>query len=360
VDVYVFERGDEVRGFAGSGLTIWTNALAALDRIGLADRVAEHGIALARQEIRTRAGDLLGVVEVGRIGASIGRPGVGVRRQDLLRTLHEACGDVPIRFRAQLSSVHQDDDGVTAVFADGREERGDVLVGADGIRSAVRETVFADGPPTALGHMIWRGISESDVGYPDATALMFFGDAGARSVSWPVGGGRVCWSISLNGGPARTPLRDPHAVRRMLLDLVADFPLPLRSIVRATPAERVMRTDLYGRLPQAWQTGRVALVGDASHAMPTVYGQGACQAIEDAVVLAECLSDGPGLARYEERRADRVRWIAGRVFGLSRFQEWELPVLTAVRNSAFRRIPPQVTEQTWRTLLTFEGDGRAA
>jgi 2-polyprenyl-6-methoxyphenol hydroxylase-like FAD-dependent oxidoreductase len=356
IDVRLFERGDAVRGFAGSGLTIWTNALSALENIGLAERVAHQGEVIERQEIRTGPHFRPQTVEVGRLGRLAGRPGVGVRREDLLRVLHEACAGIPLRFGARLISVEQDEDGVTAVFADGSREHGDVLIGADGLRSAVRTTVFTDGPPVPLGHMIWRGISEASPGYPESTTLMLLGAAGARSVSWPVGRGRVCWSVSLNGAPARTPLQEHAAVHRMLLNLVADLPGPLAPVIEATPAECVMRTDLHGHRSMAWRSGRVAVVGDASHAMPTVYGQGACQALEDAVELAGSLAESgaveAGLRRYEQRRAPRMGWLRERVFGLTRYQEWELPVLTALRNDFFGRIPARSTESTWRTLLT--------
>ncbi|WP_337820809.1 FAD-dependent monooxygenase [Amycolatopsis sp. A1MSW2902] len=334
--------------------------------------MAAHGVELDRQEIVSVSGRPLGTVPVGPLGDEIGRRGVGVRREDLLRTLLAGCAAVPIRYRARLTAVLQDADGVTAEFADGAAERGDVLVGADGIRSVVRRGLFDGRPAQALGHMIWRGISESDEGYPRETSLMVFGAAGERTVSWPVGGGRVCWSVSRNGGPALSPVVDPVGVKRMLLEYLSHFPSPLLGVLGTTPAARIMRTDLFGHFEDQWARGRVALLGDAAHAMPTVYGQGACQAIEDAVTLAEELSATAdveaALQGYAERRQPRVRWIRQRVFSLSRYQEWQLPVLTTLRDEAFTRIPANATVGTWRRLLTFddrpagagEGAGHAA
>ncbi|EMD28654.1 FAD-dependent oxidoreductase [Amycolatopsis azurea] len=360
--VQILERADAVRGASGSGLTIWTNGLDALDRIGLADRVIAAGMRLDRQQLWLAGGTRLNEVPVGEIGTEISRPGIGIRRRLLLRELQAGCAGIPIRYEAKVVEVGQDDTGVSVRLDDGDEVRGALLVGADGLRSRVRRAMLDDGDPHPEYHMIWRGISDSHANYPEHTSYMVFGRCGARSVSWPVGPDAVCWSVSRNGPPAgRADV--PDGTKAALLEMLDGFPDPVTSIVSTTPDERIMRTDLFVRLrADRWVEGRVALLGDAAHAMPTTYGQGACQAIEDAVVLADALAGADsvetGLKDYERRRLGRVGWIRQRTLQLSRFQGWELPVMVTTRNGVVARIPPESQRQTWRTLLTFDDGTR--
>jgi FAD-dependent urate hydroxylase len=357
-EVLVFERADETRGAAGSGLTIWTNALAALDTIGLADAVAGRGVELEQQLIYACDGTAINSTPVGRFGRSVGRPGVGIRRQVLLRTLFEGCAGIPLRYQQEVVGYRPSGDRLLVKLDSGAEIRAAALIGADGIRSRIRTAMFGDVRPEPEGHMIWRGISDSHEGFPRNAVFMVLGREGARAVSWPVDDNAVCWSISRNGPPGRG-VDDPERTKDALLGMVARFPGPLVSILRNTPADRILRTDLFC-WPKAdnWVRGRVALLGDAAHATPTVYGQGACQAIEDAVVLAGALRDAgdvvQGLRDYERRRLPRVSWIRQRVFQLSRYQGWELPLVVAARNSMMTKLPRRQSEQTWRTLLTFD------
>ncbi|ANP49607.1 2-polyprenyl-6-methoxyphenol hydroxylase-like FAD-dependent oxidoreductase [Streptomyces griseochromogenes] len=356
--VIVIERADEARGLAGSGLTIWTNALSALDRIGLAEAAQRAGMRLDWQRLHSADGEPIHEVPVGRIGSSVGRQGIGIRRQALLRALLDGCADVEVRYRCRLVDIQQNAEGVRVRLDGGAEISGALLVAADGLRSRTRSVLYDDGPPEPEGHMIWRGISDSHAGFPEHTSYMVYGKDGARSVAWPVAPDAVCWSVSRNGPPSHGESTDPHEIKRALLAMTAGFPEPVTAVIKATPAERMLRTDLFGRPEAVWGTGRVALLGDASHAMPTVYGQGACQAIEDAVVLADALAAAAtpeqGIEDYARRRRDRVGWIRQRTFQLSRYQGWELPLLIALRNSTMRALPTEATERTWQTLLTFD------
>lgn len=357
-EVIVLERADETRGLAGSGLTIWTNALTALDRIGLAGPVAARGVALEWQRLHSAAGVAVHEVPVGPIGAQIGRKGVGIRRQRLLETLLEGCADVDVRYDSRLTDISEDAGTVRATFANGTEITGSLLIGADGLRSRTRALLYQDGLPQAEGHMIWRGISDSHASFPQRTSYMVYGKDGARSVAWPVGPDAVCWSVSRNGPPGYGETSDGERIKKALVALIGGFPEPMSAVLCATPDDRILRTDLFTRPRAVWGRGRVALLGDASHAMPTVYGQGACQAIEDAVVLAEALAGAAtveeGVADYRRRRERRVAWIRQRTFQLSRYQGWELPLLVALRDATMRALPAEQTIRTWQTLLTFD------
>jgi 2-polyprenyl-6-methoxyphenol hydroxylase-like FAD-dependent oxidoreductase len=152
----------------------------------------------------------------------------------------------------------------------------------------------------------------------------------------------------------------PSATKNALLGLLRGWHGPIRQLVEETEEAEILRTDIYDResLGKRWGEGSVTLLGDAAHPMTPDFGQGACQAIEDAVVLAECLRKETGvesaLRRYEAQRADRVGKIVRGSRRTGRVAQLENPLLCALRNSAVRAMPVRL--QLWQLdpILGYE------
>jgi 2-polyprenyl-6-methoxyphenol hydroxylase-like FAD-dependent oxidoreductase len=204
-------------------------------------------------------------------------------------------------------------DGVTLRFSSGPAVEGALLVGADGLRSAVRGQLLADGEPRYAGYVAWRGVADTREGV-GAVATEAWG-RGRRFGLVPIDGDRTYWFATHNataGGGDQSDL-----VRDTLLRLFQGWLPPIREVLLATPGDSILRGDIQDRPPAArWGEGRVTLLGDAAHPMTPNLGQGACQAIEDAVVLARELSaTGVGadpvatLRRYEAARAPRANAV---------------------------------------------------
>src|SRR5262245_56116800 len=139
VEATVFERAAEL-GEVGSAFFVWTNGMRALQEMGLADQVEALGDQIEHSEYSSRSGKLLAEWQCGDVARRLGAPNVAVPRSDLQRVLAEAARDALVLGR-ECTGVTQDDSGVTARFADGGEEQGDVLVAADGINSVVAESL---------------------------------------------------------------------------------------------------------------------------------------------------------------------------------------------------------------------------
>jgi 2-polyprenyl-6-methoxyphenol hydroxylase-like FAD-dependent oxidoreductase len=163
---------------------------------------------------------------------------------------------------------------------------GDLLIGADGLHSAVRAACFGREAPRFGGYTAWRAIARFDIGR--LTPGETWG-RGRRFGQWGMSGGRAYWYATLTvpegqGDP-------PQGRKRGLLDLFRGWHAPIEELIEATDEPAILRNDVYDRLPlPRWSVGAVSLVGDAAHPMMPDMGQGACQAIEDAVVLAACLA----------------------------------------------------------------------
>jgi salicylate hydroxylase len=341
----LFEQADAFRQ-VGAGIQMSANASRVLRVLGLDDALARVAVKPEGRDYRAwDTGERLYWTPLGaRAEAHFGAPYYHVHRADLLDVLLGGLGAAGFRLNARLERFTQDDGGVTVTLADGTSERGDVLIGADGIHSTVRGQLFGAEQPRYTGNVAWRGlvpaerVAHLDLGHttgvwmgPNRSIVQYYVAAG-RTFNW-IG-------ISRSRAAARESWLAEGKVEDALAEYAGWHPT-IRSIIAATP--KVLRQALYDRAPLAdWRVGRVALLGDAAHPMMPFYAQGAAQSIEDAYVLAGCLAAAPGdpvaaLARYVRLRQPRTAWMQG----LSRREE-ELYQMTdaaaiAQRNARLRQ-----------------------
>jgi 2-polyprenyl-6-methoxyphenol hydroxylase-like FAD-dependent oxidoreductase len=297
MEVTVFEAAPALRE-AGAGLSLWVNGMAALERHGLASAVADVGSTIEIQESRSRRGIRYSSVPVGRQARSYGLPPPEVvRRTDLLNVLASGVPGEVIRLDARGVDFDADASGVTLHLADGRHARGSLLIGADGINSAVRARLFPGARPRYAGYQSLRGLVrfEHDLVTP-GTFTMTHG-RGDRFGFSSAGQGWLWWFGVM---PLPEGSTDPPGGRKWeLLQHFGRFCAPVPEIIEATPEESILRNDVRDIAPMPrWGEGRVTLVGDAAHATTVGGGRGASEAIEDGVVLGQFLA--PAASASEE------------------------------------------------------------
>ena len=319
IEVEVFERAAEpglIR--VGGGLHVWPNGMRALREVGLAEQVEVVGKAIARLDWFSPDG-LLASADLAATARLVGAPSVGVRRADLLAILLEAVGEESIRFGADLAGLEQDARAVTVRFADGSEESGDVLIAADGLHSTVRRELVGETELRSPGVLVCQATAEAP-GPVSPSAFAETWGPNMRFGCYPVRDG-VFWFAFLRSSEAEA-LRTAGP-RELLLARTQSWIAPARDVIAATPADAVGWGEVVARDPlERWSKRRVTLLGDAAHPMTPFTGQGACQAIEDAVVLAACLGAEPDVAAalrlYETRRIPRTTEIWRRSWAAAR------------------------------------------
>jgi 2-polyprenyl-6-methoxyphenol hydroxylase-like FAD-dependent oxidoreductase len=346
IEPVVFEhRTDLDKLQIGTGLNVWANAIQALRLLGLEDEVTERGTPLEWLEQRSWRGRLLTRWPVGEIGRRQGAQSVSVSRPDLYAVLRERLDPSVVTYGAHATGFEEDGDSVT-VHLDGRDDAsGDLLVGADGLRSGVRRQLHGPTEPRYAGYVAWRGIVPfEDERLPADTFPLFWGP-GRRFGFYKVGGGQVYWFGVCNA--AEGGADSAHGRKQDVLDLFGDWLEPIPTLVRKTDDAVMQRTDIYDVGPyDSWGRGRTTLMGDAAHAMTFNLGQGACQAIEDAVVLANVLSglrDVPdALLHYEELRRARPNGMIMVARRLGEASRWTNPVACASRDALMHVILSRV------------------
>jgi 2-polyprenyl-6-methoxyphenol hydroxylase-like FAD-dependent oxidoreductase len=295
----------------GAGITLSPNGMRAMRALGLADDVEAAGHPIEVVRTLTERGELRSEFP-GEVWDGVGRT-VAIHRAALQRVLRDGA-DVPVRLGTTVTRLTQVADAVEVWFSDGTTARYDLVIGADGIRSAVREMCFDDTPPQYVGQMYWRTSVNADV---VPTATMMFDER--RFVALiPLRSGQTYVAAQLFG---TEPFElAPAEVVPTVRARFADFASPMEEAlahfdddtVHFGPAEEIGRDQ--------WRAGRVLLVGDAAHACSPTLAQGASMAFEDAVVLGELL-DGVALGSaslpeavdaFVARREPRARWVRER------------------------------------------------
>ncbi len=334
-DVTVLERVEAFRP-VGAGLVLQANGMRCLDALGLGDAVRTHGHPDMSGGTRRSDGRWLARIPAGDLERVLGTSAIGVHRAALHDILLGALPADAVRTGARVTAVTADGEvsyaGPTGPISIGA----DLVVGADGIHSVVRRTLWPHATaPVHVGVLAWRGVTP--VWHGELTVAISW-DRGAEFGIVPLADGRVSWFAAVNAAPGTAAENDTAVPARF-----QQWHDPIPALVAATGT--VLRDDLTcldEPLPTYVQ-GRVALLGDAAHAMTPNLGQGANQALEDAVVLAAVAGGPDGLAEYDRQRRPRSQQVAKASRMIGRFgQQLQNPVAVAARNTVMRLTPPRL------------------
>ncbi|MBJ6999827.1 NAD(P)-binding protein [Streptomyces sp. SID4946] len=336
-EVTVLERAPSLAP-VGAAISLAPNALRALDVLGIGDEIRELAAWQGDGGLRTPSGRWLSRSDAAAATARFGDPLVLLPRATLIDRLAALLPPGGVRTGTVATVVDPGDGGRPARVRCGPADAGDptaheereaeLVVGADGINSRVRTALFPEHPgPVYAGFTTWRVL------------IPLPGVAFASHETW--GRGRLWGTHPLHDGrvyayaAAVTPAggRAPDDERAELLRRYGDWHHPVPAVLAATRPEDVLRHDVHhlATPPRAYHAGRVALLGDAAHAMPPTLGQGGNQAVEDAVVLAHHARD---LAAYTAARLPRTTAIARQAVRIARVNMAGGRAAVAVRDTA--------------------------
>jgi 2-polyprenyl-6-methoxyphenol hydroxylase-like FAD-dependent oxidoreductase len=332
IDFQLFERVEDVqRVQAGSGLRLGYNVGRAFSHLGILEGAEKVSSPLRGVLFETDEGKHLGTTTHVE-----GETHLGTRRPQLHEFLLGAADQDRLNTGSEFVRFEQDDDGVTAHFADGSTARGEILIGADGLKSTVREQIHGESELRYAGYCARRGVLETDA---EARMRVILGP-GKRFAYFPVGGNWVYWSASTN---EEEGLKEPPEVmKEAVLERFEGWPEPVEEFVRGTDDANTFHADTYDRDPlRRWGEGRVTLLGDAAHPMTWDQGQGAGQGIEGALFLAKRLAEGGDeqvatLRAWEKERIPRARRFVMGSRRMGKLCQSESPVVRLFRNRALK------------------------
>ena len=341
-------------GEVGSGLGVLPSAVRALRSIGVADTLFSEAAPLQTMRIANHHGDDLVSLDLASLFQEVGAVGYVMRRTALHDALAACVDPASVRPGAKVRAVEQGAHGAD-VWVDGDDSplRADLIVGADGLRSVVRANVLGNNQPRYAGETIFRAISDLTTA---PVSRETFGP-GRRFGYYDIGKGQTYyWATSPQPqGMVVAPQERQTRLRRCF----AGWPFAVAELIEHTPADRILQNDIFDR-PAAsrWHQGRLVLLGDAAHPTTPNMGQGACMAIEDAVVLARVLVEHRDLEKalcaYEKERVSRARLITvtSRVWG--HVGLWSAAPLVRLRDGFFRITPDRVFRRTLLQQYSYD------
>ena len=310
----VLERAPKL-ATVGAGIIMNPNAMAVLEANGLAERVRSHSAPYLTRDTFDHRGRRLATRDYRPLYAA-GRLAIGAlcHRAHLHECLYDGLPPGSVHLDTRIVALDAGLDGVRVETDRGEVFTGDVLIGADGIRSTVRARFLGPNEPVYLGYRSHRFVVPNGDGLEHFTEFL---GRGLRVGLVPIGGGQLyVWTTFNSPRESRAWALDSVEALRALFTEIAD-PRVRRAFGELESADGVVCTDIEEVRQAGWASGRVALLGDAAHALTPNMGQGAGMAMEDAVILAEELvrasrreADVPeALARYVARRRRRVDTI---------------------------------------------------
>jgi 2-polyprenyl-6-methoxyphenol hydroxylase-like FAD-dependent oxidoreductase len=326
---------------AGTGMYLPANGVRALRALGLEAAVAARAASISHQRLLDHRGRVLADIDLHQLWGDIG-PCLALPRADLHQVLRE---DGRVRMGQTVRSLERLDGPVQVTFGDGSGGEFDLVVGADGLRSAVRRLAVDPRPPIPVGQHSWRFLAACP---PKVTTWTVLLGQEASFLTVPVGQGLVyCYADSnaasgdLDGDPV-------GQLRQRFAGFAAPIPQLLEQLqdparLHVAPIEQVAE--------ERWGRGAVVLVGDAAHGMSPNMAQGAALAFEDALVLAACLRDASSvadaLAGFVARRSRRTGWVRAQTH--RRDQTRNLPPV--LRDLTLRAFGRQIFRSNYRPLL---------
>jgi FAD-dependent urate hydroxylase len=311
-EVEIYDRVKQLRP-VGAGISLWSNGVKVLNRLGLGEKLAQIGGLMGTMQYRTLKGELISNIDLSPLIETVGQRPYPVARRDLQNILLEAYGG-EVKLDHKCIGVKEDGESVTAIFENGHQATGDLLIAADGVRSTLREYILEEKiEPKYGGYVNWNGlVAASEDIAPKNTWVIYVGEH-KRASMMPVAGDRIYFFFDVPL-PKGTPA-NPDNYQAELKEHFQGWAEPVQKTIDCLDPYTIARPEIHDFGPvDRFVKGRVALLGDSAHATCPDMGQGGCQAIEDAFVLTNYLASTnisveDALKRYEAERTVRANAV---------------------------------------------------
>lgn len=354
IDIDVYEATPEIRE-VGAGIWLAPNAMKVYHYLDLAEEIEKNGFLLGSVELRHYTD--MGVItrmDQDRVREKTGFGTIAIHRANLVKVLANHIPIERIHLGKRLDRVEQKDGKVQAFFEDGTSVESDFLIGADGIKSKVRQSIFPESKIRYSGQTCWRGIAHINADkLLGIQATEIWGKASRFGLS-RINEDDVYWFACKDASRGGKDV-DGNS-REILLGILKDFAAPVADVLMATPNDKIMRNDLDDLLSlPSWSKGNILLIGDAAHATTPNMGQGGGQAIEDAWYLYglfQADKDIEDIFRtFYQRRHKRVNGIVRQSYMMGKLAH--LKYGKRLRNAIFRMTPASVMEKQFLEMYTI-------
>jgi 2-polyprenyl-6-methoxyphenol hydroxylase-like FAD-dependent oxidoreductase len=351
IDVTIYESAPEWR-LVGAGLGLAGNAVKAFREIGIEHEVLQEGKVMKNVVIRNQRGRALMKTDSEEVSHRFGVVNnFAIHRADLHDVLINQLKPGTVEMNKTCVHIEQNENGVAISFSDGSKVQADFVIAADGIHSMVRKKLLPDAKTRYAGYTCWRGVTDNLPAGFNADETSETWGQGTRLGIVPLTNNRVYWFACVNAPANDSMMRS--LTPPDLLAFFGNFHPPVPALIKQTT--KIIWNDIIDIEPiNRFAFGRIVLLGDAAHATTPNMGQGACMAIEDAVVLSNMMATHENIEvafkAFESKRIRRTTKIVNDSWRIGKMAQWENPLATLLRNVAISMVPKRVTDSQFKFI----------
>jgi len=341
LNVNIFESSAEIKS-VGAGIILANNAMQVFQKLGLQEKIENAGNKISFMKITDEQLKPLSVVNLVEYEQKYGVSNIAIHRGELQKILANEIGFDNINLSKRLSKIEKNR-LFKLTFEDNSTIESKLVIGADGIKSVVRNQLFEKSTLRNPNQICWRGICEIDLPQKYHNELNEAWGKGKRFGFVKISDKKVYWYALVNS--KNVEISDVN-----LTDFFSEFHSDILYILSATKKEQIIVSDILDLKPiDKWQRENVCLVGDAAHATTPNLGQGACQAIEDAYVLGKLLDNGMAIENtfkaYENLRRKKAHTIVNTSWTIGKMAHIENKFGIWLRNFAMKNMPKSANKK---------------
>lgn len=337
----IYESASAIKP-VGAGIILANNAMQVFRQLGIHHKIEQAGNRISYMKITDAQLRNISVVDLTEYEKKYGVHNIAIHRGDLQNILAQEVGMDAIQLSKKLTKIEKSAP-FKLLFEDNSTAESKIVIGADGIKSVVRNQFFEKSIMRNAHQTCWRGISTIDLPKNYHRALHEAWGRGKRFGFVKISEDKVYWYALANaqkGDSGSIPLAD----------LFGAFHSDILNIIHQTDQSQIMVSEIMNLQPiNTWHSQNICLIGDAAHATTPNLGQGACQAIEDAYVLGKLLDLGKAFEdtfqEFEAIRRPKAHYIVHSSWALGKVAHWSNPLLIWLRNKALRLTPNSINQK---------------
>ena len=351
--IKVLERIKELKE-VGAGLGLGANAWKGLARLGITKDLEMTCNLIKSTKLLDQKGDLLSKMDIDRLNEKYGVAYFTVHRAELQKALVHNLQPGTLEFGKRMVHFEQNENGVTVYLEDGNMVKGDALIAADGIHSTIRKKCLPNIKPRYSGYTCWRAVVnvQKEMFFPEEFTETW-GIKGRVGIV-PLSNNQIYWFACVNA-----PLQSKHMsvfTTNDLFQLFQDYHSPIPEMIKLTKDENLIWNDIIDLKPiDRFAFNKILLIGDAAHATTPNLGQGAGQAIEDAIILSQVLENKRNIEEafvaFEKIRIPKTKRIVDLSWRIGKAAQIDNRLLISLRNSVMRMLPSKIQENQLESVF---------
>jgi 2-polyprenyl-6-methoxyphenol hydroxylase-like FAD-dependent oxidoreductase len=341
LNVTIYEGSAEIKA-VGAGIILANNAMQVFQKLGIQDKIEKVGNKITRMKITDTQLNTISVMDLTEYEKKFGVHNIAIHRGELQKILANEVGYENIILSKRLSKIEKAD-LFKLTFEDSSTIESKVVIGADGLKSVVRNQLFEKSTLRNANQLCWRGICDIDLPQKYHNELNEALGKGKRFGFVKISNQKVYWYALANA-------KNVKAEEVILKDFFSEFHIDILNIISATKKEQIIVSDIIDLKPiDKWQSKNVCLIGDAAHATTPNLGQGACQAIEDAYVLGKLLDSGLAIENtfeeYQNLRCKKAHTIVNISWAVGKMAHIENSFGIWLRNFTMKNLPKSANKK---------------